>query len=62
MFDIWMPLQHIEQHSTTANERLYVCRIIPIIKVSRELCFQLFNELSFAANPFDEWFCFCIHY
>ena len=57
-----MLLQHVKQHSTTANEWLYVCSIIPIIKVCWEFCFRLFNELSFTANPFDEWFCFCIHY
>ena len=57
-----MLLQHVKQHSPTTNEWFYVCRIFPIIKVSREFCLQLFNELSFTANPFDEWFCFFIHY
>ncbi len=57
-FDIWMLLQHIKQHSTTANEWFYVCRIVPIIKVSWKFLLQLFNELSFSTNPFDEWFCF----
>lgn len=53
-----MLLQHIEQHSPTAYEWFYVSRIVPIIKVSWKLHFQLFNELAFAANPFDERFCF----
>lgn len=57
-----MLLQHIEQHSTSTNERFYVCCIIPIIKISWEFFLQLFNELPFSTNPFDEWLCFCIHY
>ena len=56
-----MLLQHMEQHGPTANKWLYVCRILPIIKVRWKFRFQLFNELPFPANPFDEWFCFPVH-
>ena len=32
-----------------------------VTEVSRKFCLQLSDELSFASNPFDERFRFCIH-
>ena len=50
----------IESHRRTADKRLNVSDILPSVKVSRKQSFQLFNELGFAPNPFDEWFRFHI--
>ncbi len=42
MLDVRVLLQHVEEHGSTANKRLNVCSIVPIIKVSWQQCFQLF--------------------
>ena len=57
--DVRMLLQHVEEHGSPTYKRLNVSSIVPIIKVSWQQCFQLFQELALSANPLDEWFCFC---
>ena len=49
----------MEEHGSPTYKRLNVSSIVPIIKVSWQQCFQLFQELALSANPLDEWFCFC---
>ena len=58
MTDVWITLQHIEEHCSTTHKRFYVRYILPIIKVSWKLCIQLFNELTLAADPLDKRFSF----
>ena len=54
-------LEHVKEHRPSSHKRFNVSYILPSIKVSWQQRFQLFDELAFAANPLDEWFCFhCI--
>lgn len=58
MLYIWIMLKHIEEHSPATNKWFYIRSILPIVKVSWKQCVQLFDELTFTANPLDKWFCF----
>ena len=58
-----MCLQHVEEHSSSADKRLDVSDVLPLVKVSRKQGFELVNELRFSANPFDKWFRFhCVKF
>jgi len=43
---------------TFLEQKATLSDILPFVKVSGKQGFQLFNELCFASNPFDEWFRF----
>lgn len=59
MLNILVGLQDVKEHSAAAYKWFDISNIIPSGKVSGKHFFELSDELSFSAHPFDERFAFC---